>query len=127
MRKTLILITVIALSFSVKAQLANTSWIGNFNIPEPAKMILQFKTDTLSLNYPDGTALEIMNYKINNDTLSLRKLDGESDCESSKEALYKIEIKDKKLNLSMLSDDCSSRISAWPSGGLEKMETTSGS
>ncbi len=28
------------------AQLANTSWSGYFNIPDPTKMIVEFKVDT---------------------------------------------------------------------------------
>jgi len=126
MKKTLILIITIALSASVKAQLANTSWKGNFSIPDRTEMILQFKTDTLFLNYSYGGTLETMSYKINNDTLSLRKLNGQSDCGYS-EATYKIEIKDKKLTLSALGDDCVVRVDSWPSEGLEKIEPASGS
>ena len=124
MKKILILIIVIALSASVKAQLANTSWKGNFSVPDPAEMVLQFKTDTVLLNYPYGTTLETMSYKINNDTLTLRKMSGQSDCGYSKDAVYKIEIKNKKLTLSAISDDCVVRVDAWPSEGLEKIESS---
>ena len=125
-RKKIILTIAIGLSVFVKAQVANIFWKGNFNIPDLKVMLLRFKTDTLLLNYTDGSTLETMSYKINNDTLSLRKLNGQSDCGYS-EATYKIEIKDKKLTLSALGDNCVVRVDAWPSEGLEKIEPRSGS
>ncbi|MEO6843532.1 MAG: hypothetical protein ABI184_00085 [Ginsengibacter sp.] len=123
MQKILILIIVISSSRCVSAQLANTSWKGNFNIPDPTEMILKFKTDTLLLNYPYGSAIETMSYKINNDTLSIQKLAGQSQCSYSKDATYIIKIKDKKLFISPLSDDCYDRVNSWSSKGLEKIES----
>lgn len=122
MKKLLILFLAIISSAGVAAQVTNTSWKGIFNIPDPTEMILQFKADTLLLNYPSGSTLEEMSYKINNDTLSIQKLEGQSDCNTSEDAIYKIVMKNKRLFISPLSDNCFSRLNAWSSKGLEKIE-----
>lgn len=122
MKKTLILTLAIGFSSFAKAQLANTSWKGNFNVPDPTEMILQFKADSVLLDYTYGVTLETMSYSINNDTLFLRKLDGRSDCSYSDNASYKFGIKDKKLVLSLINDGCATRADAWPSDGLEIIE-----
>ena len=126
-RKKIILTIAIGLSVFVKAQVANIFWKGNFNIPDLKVMLLRFKTDTLLLNYTDGSTLETMSYKIHNDTLSLCNLEGESECNYAGNATYKIAIKDKKLTFSALTEDCSVRVAAWPSEGLEKIEPAGGS
>lgn len=122
MKRIICLIIAIASVSLVKAQFANTSWKGSFDIPDLTEMVLQFKSDSLLLNYPDGSTFETMKFKINNDTLSILKLDGQSSCSYSDTATYKIWVKDKKLFISSLTDDCPDRISAWPPGGLEKIE-----
>jgi hypothetical protein len=122
MKKNFILIIAIASSAMVNAQLANTSWKGKFYIPDANEMVLQFKTDTLLLKYPDGSMLESMSYKINNDTLSIRKIEGPSECSYSENATYKIETKDEKLFIKALNDSCSARADVWSSEGLEKVE-----
>ena len=124
-KKILIIIIVIVSSTLAKAQLANTSWKGKFYIPDPTEMILQFKADTVLLNFSYGSTLESMTYKISNDTLTIRKLDGQSDCSVTDEATYKIEIKDKKLSVKPLSDNCINRANAWPTEALEQVESGS--
>ena len=121
MKKIMTLFFAIALSGAANAQFANTSWKGQFNIPDATDMILQFKTDTLQLTYPDNTPLETMSYKISNDTLTVRKLDGQSECSYDQYATYKIFMKDKKLFIAPINDDCSIRLGACPSDGMEKM------
>lgn len=122
MKKILCIIISIAFLNSAKAQFANTSWKGDFYIPDPTEMVLQFRSDSLLLSYPGGSTFETMSFKINNDTMSILKLDGQSSCSYSDTAMYKIWIKDKKLFVSPLTDYCQDRISAWPSDGLKKIE-----
>jgi len=123
MIKKIVSILILIASVSIaKAQFANTSWKGNFNLPDSTQMILQFKTDSLLLNYPDGSAFETMSFKISNDTISILKLNGQSPCSYSDTATYKIGLKDKKLFVSSLNDDCPERVSAWPADGLERVE-----
>lgn len=98
----------------VKGELANTIWKGQFNIPNSRMMFLKFKTDTVELKYPDNTPIETMKYKISNDTLTIRKLSGATSCSYTEDATYKIMIKDKKLVLTLLNDDCHDRRTVWP-------------
>ena len=79
MKKIMILLFAFCSAIGANAQFVNTSWKGQFNMPDPTPMILQFKTDTLCLNSPDNTPFETMSYKISNDTLTIRKLDGQSE------------------------------------------------
>ncbi len=95
MKNILVLMIAMASCFPIKAQLANTSWKRKFNLPDPGEMILQFKADTLLLNDTNGSTFESMSYKISNDTLSILKLSGESDCSYSEYATYLVEIKEK--------------------------------
>lgn len=85
-------------------------------------MILQFKTDIVFLNFPDKTNLETMSYKISNDTMSIVKIDGQSPCNYTNKATYKILFKNEKIYISALSDDCPQRAAAWPSDGLLKID-----
>jgi hypothetical protein len=122
MKKFLCLFISIATVSLVKAQFANTSWKGSFNIPDPTEMVLQFKSDSLLLNYPGGSNLETMSYKINNDSMFILKLNGQSPCSYSDTAIYKVKVEDKKLFITSLTDGCPDRVSAWPQDGLERIE-----
>ena len=112
--------SIVLVQFSF-AQLANTSWTGTFNIPDPSEMIVEFKTDTVNVIFKDRTFLESMKYQVNGDTLLLTKIDGESPCSFTETATYKMETKDNKLFISALKDLCPERVSAWPANGLQKM------
>lgn len=122
MKKILFSITALIFAQIASAQIANTAWSGNFNIPDPTQMVLQFKSDTLVLSFPNNTVLESMTYKINNDTLSVVKIEGQSPCDNTTAGTYKIVMKEKKLFLTVLKDDCPERASAWPTEGMQKID-----
>ena len=123
MKKLLVLTFALAVVQLGQAQLRNTSWKGTFTVPEETDLVLQFKKDSLLVTVPDGNeTVEIMRYKINNDTLSITKLYGRSSCDEGTAASYQISIKEKKLYVSPLKDNCDIRWAAWPKGGLEKIE-----
>jgi len=107
---------------STKAQLTNTSWQGIFKMPEPTKMILQFKSDSLFFNDPEtGNNFEAMSYELRNDTLTFIKLSGNSSCSTTDKGMYKVEIKDDHLFMSLINDECYDRPSAIPEEGLSKL------
>ncbi len=123
MKKILTLIVIIFSIQSVKAQLANTSWIGNFKIPEETQMLARFTQDSLVLGYANNDeVIERMKYSIAGDTLTITKLDGISPCSTTAPATYKMMMKDEKLYISSLLDDCPERADAWPAGGMIKKE-----
>lgn len=100
MKKNLFLLFALTtLGIGTKAQFSNTSWKGMYKVPDPTEMILQFKNDTLYLNDPvNGSVVEMMNYKISGDTLTLVKISGGSSC-GDENGIYKVSIKDNKLSM----------------------------
>jgi hypothetical protein len=122
MRKIIFVAIITFLSNHMFAQIVNTSWKGFFQVPDSMELVLQFKTDTLMVNTPDSETVEMMQYKVQNDTLSLVKITGQSDCMDNSTALCKFEIKADTLFITTLKDDCSQRASAWPLGGLVRMK-----
>ena len=84
------------------------------NIPDPMETFLQFKKDTVLLTVvADGTLVETMTYSVSNDTLRLTKTSGMSPCADNIIGLYHFELKDDKLTITPLSDDCSERSAAF--------------
>ncbi|MGN6532003.1 MAG: hypothetical protein ACTHK0_09645 [Ginsengibacter sp.] len=122
MKKVLSLFLVFVATGSVKAQYQNTSWKGIYQIPEPTEMILQFKQDTLLLNYfANGSNAETMYYEIKGDTLMMTKISGISPCYDEK-GIYKLAIKDDKLVITLIDDSCNVRGSAISGQALEKLQ-----
>ena len=115
MKKTILFSLLILFSAAVvNAQLTDTKWRNIMNIPDPYETILQFKKDTVILTIAaDGTTIETMNYIVSKDTLKLLKLSGMSPCADNITGLYKIEIKDDKMTIVPISDDCSERANAF--------------
>jgi hypothetical protein len=96
------------------AQLADTKWKNFMNIPEPTESFMHFKKDTVLLSVAaDGTLVETMTYTINKDTLRLTKISGMSPCGDNVIGLYRIEIKEGKLTIIPISDDCADRANAF--------------
>jgi hypothetical protein len=105
---------LILLVSAVNAQLTDTKWKNLMNIPDPTESIMHFKKDTVLLSIAvDGTLVETMIYTINKDTLRLTKISGMSPCGDNVIGLYRIEIKDDKLTIIPISDDCSDRANAF--------------
>jgi hypothetical protein len=122
MKIILSLVLVLLATASVKAQYENTSWKGIYMIPDPTELVLQFKQDTLLLNYfADGSNVETMNYTIKGDTLTMTKISGISPCEDIK-GVYKLAIKNDQLFMTLIEDDCHERASAMPQQPLVKLQ-----
>jgi hypothetical protein len=122
MKKILFLFLVVMAAGSANAQIQNTSWKGIYNIPDPTEMVLQFKQDTLLLNYfQDGSNAELMNYQMNGDTLIMTKISGISPCDGIKGS-YKLSVKDHKLFMTLIEDSCDARASAMPQQPLVKVQ-----
>lgn len=122
MKKILFLFMIVMAAGSANAQIQNTSWKGIYNIPDPTEMVLQFKQDTLLLNYSqDGSNAELMNYQMKGDTLIMTKISGISPCDGIKGS-YKLSVKDDKLFMTLIEDSCDARASAMPQQPLVKVQ-----
>ena len=122
MKKIFVIFFCMLFAFTTKAQLENTSWSATFYIPDAMPMVLQFKTDMLVLKVAEtGDNFEVMHYTIKNDTLSYTKISGNSDCGPEQKAVYKIEIKDDLLFLTVINDECEGRANATPAEGFKKI------
>lgn len=119
MRTTLLLAVLLFVGLSADIpfgnELENTTWKGTFNIPEPTDGYFVFQKDTVRVMVNDY-ALETMLFATSGDTLSLKKVAGDSSC-GTEEALYRFTISETGLTLKMLSDDCPDRYS-----GISKEE-----
>ena len=130
-KKLLLILLIIVSSKTINAQLKNTSWKGDFMVPQPAECIMVFKEDTSYLVFASGfnpdkidpdNILETMSYKIDHDTLSLQKLSGNSPCSEDIIGKYSFAIKNDLMYIHLIDDDCPQRASAFPSETLTRVE-----
>jgi len=113
MKKTILIILVFFGAVSVKAQLSNTRWNGMLNIQGGMDVIFNFSNDTLDVvNTSDNESLETMKYSIKDSVLTLVKLYGSSQCDTSTPGLYKLGITGKEMTLELISDSCADRSEA---------------
>lgn len=115
MKKTIVYSLIFVLmATTANAQLTDTKWKNMMNIPDPYETILQFKKDTVFLLIAaDGSLVETMTYTVSKDTLKLTKTSGMSPCSDTVIGLYRFEMKDDKMTIIPLSDDCSERSNAF--------------
>jgi hypothetical protein len=93
-------------------QLANTRWKTTLQIGGPVNSIIEFRKDTVSVyTTADSTIIESMTYKKNDTLLTLRKIEGQSDCDNSTIGNYGYRIKGDSLLLKLLKDECDDRSS----------------
>ena len=111
MKKSLLcLLTITLLSGSIKAQLANSKWKGVLKLDNPVNVSFNFGKDTLTvLNLDENTVLETMIYTSTSSKFTLKKISGQSDCESSTVGKYKYQIKGKSLVMTVDEDACNDR------------------
>ena len=85
MKKSLFcILTIIFISGSIKAQLAHSKWKGVLKLDDPVNVTFNFAKDTLTVfNLDENTILETMIYTATSSRFTLKKISGQSDCESS--------------------------------------------
>ena len=130
--KTGILILFICLGTkNLQAQLQDNAWKGTFLTPAPTECVFEFKTDTVYLRLAsdykvngvnDSRILEKSNYKVDHDTLTLKKLVGASPCDNEVIGKYLFVIKKDKLSLLLIEDDCGERAMAFPTEPLTQVK-----
>ncbi|WP_018615740.1 hypothetical protein [Segetibacter koreensis] len=104
------LLTITLISGSVKAQLGHSKWKGVLKLDNPVNVTFNFGKDTLTVfNLDENTILETMIYTATSSTFTLKKISGQSGCESSTIGKYKYKIKAKSLLMTVVEDNCSDR------------------
>lgn len=122
MKRITLLSVLFTLTFyTADAQIADTKWRGNLNIPDVVECILQFKKDTVIVLVAADQSfiVETMTYKLQNDTLTLTKVSGNSPCTETI-GVYKCVLKEEKLYISPIKDECIERANAFLPEGLIK-------
>ena len=122
MKRILVTVIVIFIAFTANAQLANTKWKGTLNVEGGLDVLFNFNNDTLDVsNAESGESLEAMKYTTTDSVLTLVKLFGQSQCDSTA-GNYKYAIMNNELTLSLISDQCPDRAAAIGTMKLEKEE-----
>ncbi len=113
--RTFYLFAIILLAATVsKAQLKNTKWTGTMNVPDATTVILDFKADSVDMVVADaGFVGETMTYSVKDSIITMKKTSGHSPCNIGGEFKVKYIIKDDKLFITNLSDNCDERVQSW--------------
>jgi hypothetical protein len=113
MKKSIFILLVVFTSTSVHAQLKNTKWKGTIQADNTLNVVFDYRSDTLEVtNSDDGSNIETMTYTVKDTVLTLRKISGQSSCDTEGTGKYRFEIKDDALHLTQISDNCNDRTSA---------------
>jgi hypothetical protein len=114
MKASILSLIFLLTAAATQAQLKNTKWQGNMNIPNEAKVILDFKTDSVDILVGDaGQVIETMVYAVKDSIITLKKTSGNSPCNVGDEFKIKYKISDDKMWISNFSDPCDPRVQAW--------------
>ena len=120
MKKILLTTLIIGWLFTAQSQVAGLKFKGIMNIPDPTNCILSFAKDTLYLiNDQDGidmargAVIETMTYSLKDNMFTLQKVTGFSPCDNTVQGNYKLEMKDDKMFITLVSDACDARSYAW--------------
>jgi hypothetical protein len=113
MKKVILIILVTITSTSIFAQLKNTRWKGTIKGDNPRNVILDFKKDTAILyTISDSTIVERMTYTMNENSFTVKKIDGQSDCDNTTPGKYSFVIKNNNMLIKLINDACYDRSSA---------------
>jgi hypothetical protein len=122
-RSALILLSLTLLSWHSQDtnELRNTKWEGIMNVPNPTGVILAFdSTNNLDILL-DGNSIETTAYTLKKDTISFKKITGESPC-GEETGNYKYAIKDSTLTITVINDDCNMRSIAFSPTGYHRIK-----
>jgi hypothetical protein len=112
MKKTLFTLIFLMTSGFLFAQLANTRWKGTLKGDNPQEVIFDFRKDTaIVYTVPDSSHVESMTYTLKDMVLTLKKIDGISDCDATP-GKYKLTMASDNFSFKLLEDVCNDRSSA---------------
>ena len=112
MKKISFLLLASITSLSVFAQLENTRWKSTVTIDGPENVIFDFKKNTVALyRVADNSMIETMTYTHNDTSFTLKKVEGQSDCDNATPGKYSFKIAHKKMLIKLIKDECFDRSS----------------
>jgi len=110
MKKISLLLLAFALSASIFAQLENTKWKATVTIDGPTNVLFSFKKTTVDLyRISDNSLIESMTYTNNDTSLTLTKVDGQSDCNNSTPGIYRFVKLPGAMLIKTIADNCDDR------------------
>jgi|GEM_PF-579516 len=113
MLKVLVILIASFTITSSYAQIANSRWKATLNIEGLVNVIFDFKKDTVSLyTVADSTIIETMTYTNDATSLTVTKIEGESDCDNNMPGQYSYIIQGDVLLIKVITDGCEDRSSA---------------
>ncbi|HTS45580.1 MAG TPA: DUF3471 domain-containing protein [Puia sp.] len=113
MKKIILLLSLLVISGSLLAQLNNTRWKGTIKGDNPRNVIFDFKKDFVSVyTVSDSEMVETMTYIKDDTSFTLKKIDGQSDCDNTTLGKYKFRIIKDSMFVTLASDPCYDRSSA---------------
>jgi hypothetical protein len=111
MKKVIFICFVSFTSFAAHAQLKNTKWKGEIQLESKVPVMFEYRNDTLEvINTADNSSIETMTYTAREGILTLQKVSGQSDCNTSEPAKYKFVINNDTLTLTLVIDPCDDRF-----------------
>ncbi len=123
MKTIALLLFLTATSSMASAQLTNTKWTGVLTVPDAIDVVLDFKKDVVDvLISSSGEVVETMAYTASADTLTLRKVSGESSCDATSVAKLTFAVAADKLSITPVSDDCPLRAGSWTKDAFVKIK-----
>jgi len=120
---TILLVWLVSMSV-MHAQLTHSKWKGAIKGDNPQEGILKFSKDTLVLYAADGSVIETMTCKVAGNVFTVKKVTGQSDCDTNTAGSYKFVIKAGSMSLSLASDACGDRSSALDKTQWVKISST---
>lgn len=93
--------------------MANTAWQDSVNMGQVEDVIFRYGTDTVSIYSASGNELlEMMMYTIQGDSLTWKKVSGNSPCDTQTVGIYQVSIKNGEMAMKLVKDDCPPRLAA---------------
>ena len=112
MKKISFLLLASIASSSVFAQLENTRWKSTVTIDRPENVIFDFKKNTVAVyRVADSSIIENMTYTHNDTSFTLKKVEGQSDCDNTTSGKYHFKIAHTRMVIKLIKDECSDRSS----------------
>ena len=113
MKRILLLILPLIIHIATNAQLADTKWVGTIKGDNPRKVYFNFNQGGFSIyTVSDSSLVEMMVYTVEGKELTVKKIDGQSDCDNGSTAKYTFTASKDSLFIKVKEDACLDRSSA---------------